>query len=282
VKNHAILILSCPDREGIVATLTQFLYQNGGNIVDANQHTDTENRHFFIRVEWELDKFKLDREQTQKEFSKIAKNFQMKWQIFYRDAPLNIALFVSKQTHCLHDILSRYDEGDLPCNIPVIIGNHQEAGPVAEKFEIAFEYFPEPKQPESEDRIFKVLEAHKIDVLVLARFMQILGSRYLEQFKDQIINIHHSFLPGFKGADPHKKAHDRGVKLIGATAHYVTCDLDEGPIIEQVVERVDHTDNVEDMTAVGRDAEAITLARAVKYHIEHRVFLNGQRTVVFK
>jgi len=263
-----------------VATLTQFLYQNGGNIVDANQHTDTENRHFFIRLEWELDKFKLDRQQTAKELSKIADDFQMDWQIFYSEAPLNLALFVSKQTHCLHDILSRYDEGDLSCSIPVIISNHEEARHVAEKFEIPFEYFPDPG--ECEGKILGVLDSHQIETLVLARYMQILGSKYLEHFKNQIINIHHSFLPAFAGGSPYKQAFDRGVKIIGATSHYATQNLDEGPIIAQDVISINHRDSVDDLVHKGKDLEKVVLARALKLHLERRILVSGNKTIIFE
>jgi formyltetrahydrofolate deformylase len=279
-KNNAVLILSCPDKEGIVATLTQFLYQNGGNIVDANQHTDTENRYFFIRLEWELERFKLDRQQTAEELSKIADNFQMDWQIFYGDASVNIALFVSQQTHCLHDILSRYDEGDLPCSIPVIISNHEDVRRVAEKFEIAFECFPDPGN--SEEKILEALHSHQIETLVLARYMQILGLKYLEHFKNQIINIHHSFLPAFAGGSPYKQAFDRGVKIIGATSHYATEKLDEGPIIAQDVIPINHRDSVEDLVHKGKDLEKVVLARAVKLHLERRILTTHNKTVIFE
>ena len=281
VKNRAILLLSCPDKKGIVAFVSQFLYKNKGNIIHADQHTDISSRMFYFRVEWELRGFSLNQAQTRKQFDKIARKYQMTWKIYYSHQPINIALFVSGETHCLHDLLSRYDEGELSCKIPLIVSNHKKAAEIARKFQIQFKYFPAPKNPQSEKEIFKLLKKFKIHSIVLARYMQILGPRYLRFFPNQIINIHHSFLPAFQGAAPYAQAFERGVKIIGATSHYVTEKLDEGPIIEQDVIKINHRDSVEDLKRKGRDLEKIVLARALRLHLERRVLVYQNKTLVF-
>ena len=281
-RNKAIILLSCPDQQGLVASISQFLYKNKGNIIQADQHTDMESHMFYFRVEWEISGFKLSKSQTRTQFEKLAKKYQMKWQIFYPKDPTNIAIFVSKETHCLHDLLSRHDEGDLACNIPLIVSNHLEARSVAKKFGIHFEYFTDPKKLKSEEKIFKLLKHYHINTIVLARYMQILSARYIERYPNQIINIHHSFLPAFIGASPYAQAYERGVKIIGATSHYVTEKLDQGPIIEQDVIRINHRDTTQDLKRKGKDLEKIVLARALRFHLERRTLLHQNKTLIFE
>lgn len=248
----------------------------------ADQHTDPDTRTFYFRVEWELSGFKMSRQQTKQQFEKLAKKHRMQWKIYYSEDLVNVALFVSKQTHCLHDLLSRYDEGEYFCRIPLIISNHTNARKIAERFRIPFKHFPNPKNPQTERKIFKCLKEKKIDTIVLARYMQILGPAYLKQFPNQIINIHHSFLPAFIGGSPYYQAYERGVKIVGATSHYVTEELDEGPIIEQDIIRVSHRDSVEDLKRKGKDLEKIVLARALRLHLNRRILVDKNKTLIFE
>ncbi len=278
----ATLLVSCPDQPGIVAKIAQFIYQHQGNIIHADQHTDFSSGLFLNRVEWQLDNFQLSRPELLAAWSDLADKLQATWQIHFSDQLPRLALWVSKQDHCLLDILWRWRSGELPCEIPLIISNHPDLKPVADQFDIDFHCFPITKanKAEQEGAELALLKKYQIDLVVLAKYLQILTTDFIEKFP-QIINIHHSFLPAFPGANPYHRAHERGVKIIGATAHYATAQLDEGPIIEQDVVRVSHRDNVEDLIRKGRDLERVVLARAVRLHLQHRILVYDNRTVVF-
>jgi formyltetrahydrofolate deformylase len=279
----AILLLTCQDRKGLVATVSDFVVQHSGNIIHADQHTDRQAGVFVQRVEFELDGFDLPRERIASEFTPIARRCGMSWRVRFSDDTRRQAILVSKLGHCLYDLLARWKMGELKTEIPVIISNHPDLQQVAVDFGVPFEHLPvDPEtKPVQERAILDLLERHRVDLVVLARYMQILGEGFVERYPDRIINIHHSFLPAFAGARPYHKAHDRGVKVIGATAHYVTPSLDQGPIIEQDVARVSHRDSVADMIHKGRDLEKVVLARAVNLHLESRVIVYGNKTVVF-
>jgi formyltetrahydrofolate deformylase len=284
--NHeasAILLICCPDRQGIVCAVTDFLMRHNGNIIDLQQHTDRIEQTFFMRAEWELDGFALPRDQIREKFSLIADRFSMRYELHFSDYIPRAALLVSKYSHCLHDLLARQSSGDLACEIPLIISNHPDLEPVAAMHGIRFEYLPVTKETkaEQEARQAELLKKHNIDLIVLARYMQILSDDFCAQWPNRIINIHHSFLPAFIGAKPYHSAHERGVKIIGATSHYVTGDLDEGPIIDQEVMRVSHRDAVEDLIRKGRDLEKMVLSRAVWAHLQNKVLAYKNRTVVF-
>jgi formyltetrahydrofolate deformylase len=281
---RAILLLSCPEQKGIVATVSDFIYRNDGNIVDADQHTDFESDLFLQRIEWEMDGFRIPREALAAEFQPIADRFSMSWSLrFSGDVP-RMAILVSKLDHCLHDLLWRHRAGELRAEVPLVLGNHEELGALAASFGVPFHTYritPETKVLE-EARMLAELTEQRIDLVVAARYMQVLGRPIVQAWHNRIINIHHSFLPAFAGARPYHQAQARGVKVVGATAHYVTEQLDEGPIIEQDVARVSHRDSVEDMIRKGRDLERVVLARAVRLHLTHRVLVYGNRTVVFE
>jgi formyltetrahydrofolate deformylase len=277
-----ILRLSCPDRMGIVAAVGSFLVEHHCNIVESAQFGDQSQR-FFMRVSFDcLQPFTA--EQLRAAFAPVGEKFDMQWAIYDLAVKQRVVLMVSKFGHCLNDLLYRYRIGALPVEIPAIVSNHRDFYRLAAANDIPFHYLPvtAENKPRQEQQLLEILQESRCDLLVLARYMQILSPGLCEQLSGRAINIHHSFLPSFQGARPYQQAHDRGVKLIGATAHYVTEDLDEGPIIEQDVARVDHSMSVEDCAAVGRDVECAVLARAVKWHVEHRILLNGNKTVVFR
>lgn len=278
----ATLLVSCPDRPGIVAKIAQFIYQHQGNIIHADQHTDFSSGLFLNRVEWQLTGFQLSREDLLSAWGALADELQADWQIHFSDQIPRLALWVSKQDHCLLDLLWRWRANEFPCDIPLMISNHGDLKAIADQFGIDFYHFPITKdnKVEQEQAELALLTKYTIDLVVLAKYLQILTPGFIQQFP-QIINIHHSFLPAFPGAHPYHRAHDRGVKIIGATAHYATADLDEGPIIEQDVVHVSHRDSVADLIRKGRDLERIVLARAVRLHLQHRVLVYGNRTVVF-
>ncbi len=278
----ATLLVSCPDQPGIVAKIAQFIYQYQGNIIHADQHTDFSSGLFLNRVEWQLSDFKLSRAELLTAWTDLAQTLQADWQIHFSDQVPRLALWVSKQDHCLLDLLWRWRSNELPCDIPLMISNHADLKAIADQFEIDFYHFPITKinKADQEAAELALLKQYKIDLVVLAKYLQILTTDFIQQFP-QIINIHHSFLPAFPGANPYHRAYDRGVKIIGATAHYATAQLDEGPIIEQDVVRVSHRDSVADLIRKGRDLERIVLARAVRLHLQHRVLVYGNRTVVF-
>ncbi len=278
----ATLLISCPDQQGLVAKIANFVFANGGNIVHADHHTDFSKGLFLSRIEWQLDAFKLPREIIGPAFQAIAEPLQATWSLHFSDAVPRLALWVSKQDHCLYDLILRMRSQELPAEIPLIISNHQHLQPIAEQFGIDFYHIPitPDTKAEQEAQELELLSQYRIDLVVLAKYMQILSADFVAQFP-QVINIHHSFLPAFPGANPYHRAHDRGVKIIGATAHYVTADLDEGPIIEQDVVRVSHRDDPTDLVRKGKDLERIVLARAVRLHLQNRVLVYGNRTAVF-
>lgn len=280
---HAyILTLSCPDRPGIVHAVSGFLLERGGNIEEAAQYNDPDTGLFFMRVQFGCDQH--THEDLQSQLRSFAEPFRMAWRLHATRQPMRTVILVSKEGHCLNDLLFRWKSGLLPVDIAAIVSNHREFYQLAASYNVPFHHIPvtAATKAQAEARQLEIIESERAELVVLARYMQILSDDLCRRLAGRAINIHHSFLPSFKGAKPYYQAHERGVKLIGATAHYVTADLDEGPIIEQDVARVDHTHTVEDLTAVGRDTESQVLARAVKWHSEHRVLLNGHKTVVFK
>jgi formyltetrahydrofolate deformylase len=279
----ATLLVSCPDQRGIVAALAQLLYGHGANILDADQHTDALAGQFFQRIRFDLSQIHTDRTSLEGAIREVAARFQMSWRIAYGRAPKRMAIFVSKYDHCLYDLLLRHRAGELACEIPLILSNHPDLKRVADQFDLPFEVFPitRDNKHEQEAREMRRIEEEQIELLVLARYMQVLSGEFVARHAGRIINIHHSFLPAFMGSRPYHQAHSRGVKLIGATAHYATTDLDEGPIIDQDVARCSHRDSIEDLVRKGRDLEKVVLARAVRLHLDDRILVYGNKTVVF-
>lgn len=279
----ATLLLSCRDQRGLVAAVASFIFEHGGNIIHADQHTDQQESYFLQRVEWQLDGFGLNREEIASAFRPIADRFDMTWRLSFSDRSARIAILVSKQAHCLYDLLARSRMGEVRAEIRVVVSNHPDLESIAADFGVEFHYLPvtPDTRAEQEASLSTLLNRQAIEVVVLARYMQILSPSFVESYANRIINIHHSFLPAFAGAKPYHQAHERGVKVIGATAHYVTGELDAGPIIEQDVARVSHRDNVTDLARKGRDLETIVLARAVHRHLENRIVVYGNKTVVF-
>ena len=283
LMNHAyVLNLSCPDRTGIVHAVSGFLLERGGNIEEAAQYNDHGTGLFFMRVQFACEQ--VPQEDLRQQLRAFAEPFAMRWSLHATTQPMRTVILVSKEGHCLNDLLFRWKSGLLPLDIRAIISNHRDFYQLAASYNVPFHHIPVTKdnKAQAEARQLEIIESEGAELVVLARYMQILSNDLCGKLAGRAINIHHSFLPSFKGAKPYYQAHDRGVKLIGATAHYVTADLDEGPIIEQDVARADHTDTVEDLTARGRDTESQVLARAVKWHSEHRILLNGHKTVIFK
>ena len=279
-----VLTLSCPDRAGIVHAVSGFLYERGANIVEAAQFGDVATGLFFMRVQFELATEQIPMAALRTEFEPVAQSFSMRAKIVELSRRLPTVIMVSKLGHCLNDLLFRWRSGLLPLDIRAIVSNHRDFYQMAASYDIAFHHIPvtADTKAEAEARLLEVVRSEGVELVVLARYMQVLSPGLCAQLEGRAINIHHSFLPSFKGARPYQQAHDRGVKLIGATAHYVTTDLDEGPIIEQDAARVDHTMDVATLTAIGRDVESVVLARALKWHAEHRVLINGSKTVVFR
>ncbi len=279
----AILLVSCPDQPGIVAAVSAFLYENQGNIVDVDQHVDSEYGVFLMRVEWETNGFAVARDEIGSAIAPLAEKFSMDWSLYFSDIVSRAALFVTRDNHCLYDLLSRHESGELRMEIPLIVSNREDLRPAAERFGIPFHHIPITKETkaEQEEKEIALLHEHQIDLVVLARYMQILSPKMTEAFPNRIINIHHSFLPAFPGAKPYHSAHARGVKLVGATSHYVTEDLDEGPIIFQGVTPVSHSDSIADFVRKGRALEQSVLSRAVWLHLKRRTLVHGNRTVVF-
>ncbi len=279
----AILLISCPDRAGIVAALSAFLFENQGNIVDIDQHVDVEEKVFFMRVEWALDGFALARQEIIPALTPLLERFEMRWSLHFSDIVPRVAIFVTKENHCLYDLLSRHESGELRMDIPLIVSNREDLRATAGRFDIPFHHLPvtAENKAEQEQREIELLREAQVDLVVLARYMQILSPKMTAAFPDRIINIHHSFLPAFPGARPYHSAHKRGVKLVGATSHYVTEDLDEGPIIVQGVTPVSHSDSVQDFIRKGRALEQTVLSRAVWLHLNHRTLVHANRTIVF-
>lgn len=278
------LLVSCPDRRGIVAALAQLLYGHGANILDADQHTDAIAGQFFQRIRFDTSEMRVDRAGLERAVTEVAERFGMRWRVVLGSERKRVAIFVSRYDHCLYDLLLRHRAGELACEIPLIVSNHDDLEPVARQFGIAFHTFPisAESKPAQEKSELALLSEHRIDLVVLARYMQVLSAAFIERWPARIINIHHSFLPAFTGGKPYHQAYERGVKLIGATAHYATTDLDEGPIIDQDVARASHRDAPADLVRRGRDLERTVLARAVRWHIEDRVLVYGNKTVVFE
>jgi len=281
--NTATLLVSCPDRPGLVAALAQLLYGHGANILDADQHTDADASMFFQRIRFDLDGLHTDRIGLERAIAEVAERFEMEWRVSYDADRKRTAIFVSKYDHCLYDLLLRHRAGELRCEIPLVVSNHPDLEPVARQFDLDFHVFPITKETkaEQEKAELALLERERIDLVVMARYMQILSADFIGHYPARIINIHHSFLPAFQGGRPYHQARERGVKLIGATAHYATTDLDEGPIIEQDVVRTSHRDAVTDLVRKGRDLERTALGRAVRWHLDDRVLVYHNKTVVF-
>jgi formyltetrahydrofolate deformylase len=283
MKNSATLLITCPDAKGIVAAIADFLYQHNANILHADQHQDAENSLFLMRVEWDLKDFSLDEASFARAFEVIAKTYKMTWELKLSADKPRMAIMVSQYDHCLSDLLHRYKNNELQCDIPLIISNHLNAQKLAEFYGIPFFHIPveKDKKKEAEAEQFALFDEYQVDFIVLARYMQILSEDFVKRYPQRVINIHHSFLPAFIGAKPYHRAFERGVKLIGATSHYVTEVLDEGPIIEQDIDRISHRDQVEDLIQKGRDLERIVLYKAVRWHIENRILIYGNKTVIF-
>lgn len=282
--NRGKLLVKCPDKPGIVSVLSTFLHKHGSNIIESSQYSNNpENGTFFIRIEFHCENLLEKRERIEQDFEQIATNHSMDYHFAYNNERTRSAIFVSKEPHCLMELLWEWQNGDLDTDIVVVISNHEEARHLVESLGIPFHYIPANKdiRKQVEAEQIRLIKEYKVDLLILARYMQILTPDFVQHFENRIINIHHSFLPAFIGAGPYERAYERGVKLIGATSHYVTNDLDEGPIIEQDVERVDHRNDVVELKKIGRQIERRVLAKAVKWHLENRIIVEGNKTIVF-
>lgn len=282
-NSTAILLITCKDHKGLVARVSGFIHEFGGNILDSDHHTDRETGDFLMRTVFDLAGFQIPQEEIANAFAPIAKIFNMNVQVYFSDRKARIGILVSQYDHCLVDVLQRHRRGELAIEIPVVVSNHQTTEWWTDLFHIPFRYVPvTPQTKEQQEReVLSVFREHQVELVVMARYMQIVSERFLEEIGCPVMNIHHSFLPAFVGAKPYHQAYDRGVKIIGATAHYATPELDEGPIIEQDVVRVGHRDTVQDLIRKGRDLEVMVLARAIRLHVEHRVLVYGRKTVVF-
>jgi len=281
---NAILLLSCPDQKGLVATISNFIFQHNGNIIHADQYTSQTTGLFFMRLEWDLDHFDIPRKEIEDSIKPLAERFSITWHLQFSDYVPRMALFVSRHVHCFHDLILRKRMGEFKADIPLVISNHPELIPLVEHLGVHSEYVPITPETKlaQEDKELALLEEYRIDFIVLARYMQILSGEFVSVYNNRIINIHHSFLPAFAGSKPYQQAYDRGVKIIGATSHYVTEILDEGPIIAQDVIKISHRDSVEDIMLKGKDLERIVLARAVRLHAENRILVYGSKTVIFE
>jgi formyltetrahydrofolate deformylase len=283
MQDTAILLIECPDRKGLVAAIANFLYSFNANILHADQHQDSGTGLFVMRVEWELHDFSLPIADFATQFGPLAERLQMHWRLELSARRPRVAVYVSRYDHCLVDLLQRHRSGELACDITLVISNHPDTAPLASFYGIPFFCIPVTAETkaQAEEQQLALLREHKVDLIVLARYMQVLSPEFVAQYPQRIINVHHSFLPAFSGARPYHRAFERGVKLIGATSHYVTSELDEGPIIEQDVARISHRDQVADLTRKGRDLERTVLARAVGWHVEHRILVYRGKTIVF-
>jgi formyltetrahydrofolate deformylase len=283
VTANGILLVSCADRPGIVAAVASFVASHGGNVIDLQQHTDHTDAAFFQRVEFELDLFDLPRSEIAAAFEPVAEQYSMRWSLRFSDERNRVAVLASREPHCLQDLLTRWRTGELPIDLAAVVSNHPDHTALAEWFGVPYHHLPivGDDKTKQEAAVREVLAGHRVDLVVLARYMQVLSPAFCAQWPERIINIHHSFLPAFQGARPYHQAHERGVKLVGVTAHYATAELDDGPIIDQDVIRVSHRDDVDDLRRKGRDLEVTVLARAVRAHANHRVLVYGNRTVVF-
>ena len=283
-KNTAVLLLHCPDKQGIIAAVTEFININKGNIIYLDQHVDKVEKIFFMRVEWELDNFLIPTEKINEYFQTLLANkYEMEFQIHFQNQKPRMALFVSKQAHCMYDLLAHYEAGDWNVEIPLIISNHPDLEHVAKKFNIPYYCFPITKdnKEEQEAKEMELLKEYNITFSVLAKYMQIISPEFIKAYPNNIINIHHSFLPAFVGAKPYHAAFERGVKIIGATSHYVTEELDAGPIIKQDVARISHKDSIDNLIRKGQDLEKVVLSRGVEKHIERKILVYKNKTIVF-
>ncbi|MEM9052054.1 MAG: formyltetrahydrofolate deformylase [Bacteroidota bacterium] len=284
MEGNAILLIHCPDQKGLITAVTKFLADHNGNIVDLDEHVEKSEGVFFMRVEWELEGFDIERDQIRSAFNhELAQKYDMTWQLHFTSKKLRMAIFVSKSSHCLNDILARHYSGEWDVEIPLIVSNHRDHEELAQRYGIPFHYFEVNKEnkAEVEKEQLVILKEAKVDFIVLARYMQILSERLIDVYSNRIINIHHSFLPAFAGARPYHRAHERGVKIIGATSHYVTADLDAGPIIEQDVVKISHKDSVKDLIRRGKDLEKIVLSRAIYTHLHSKALVFKNRTFIF-
>jgi len=284
-SNTATLLISCPDQKGIVVTVTEFIHNNNGNILYLDEHVDHESSAFFMRLQWDLDGFVIPREKIGDYFQTLlAERYNMTWELHFGDYVPRMAVFISHLPHCIYDILSRQRSGEWKVDIPLIISNHEKLGYIAEQFGLDFYHLPINKEnkKEQEARQIELLEKYNIDFIVLARYMQVVSDDFINHYTNRIINIHHSFLPAFPGARPYHSAYERGVKLIGATSHYVTADLDAGPIIAQGVSEVSHKDSVSNMKRKGLDLEKIVLSKAIWHHLQRKTLVYNNRTIVFE
>lgn len=281
--NDAILLISSADQRGITATVSEFVFKHNGNIIHADQHIDDQSNTFFMRIQWSLDGFDLKKDRIGTAFSAIAERFNMQWDLYFTEDRIRTAVFVSKHLHCLHDLLYRYRSGELNCDIPVVISNHPDAKHIAGNFDVKYIETPATadNKAELENQQMKILAEENIELIVLARYHQILSPEFVTRYPNKIINIHHSFLPAFAGRNPYARAYKKGVKIIGATSHYVTEELDEGPIIEQDTVRVSHSDSLAELKRKGSDLERMVLNRAVRWHIERKVLCYNNKTVIF-
>ncbi len=283
--NSAVILLFCPDKPGILAAVTEFINQHKGNILYLDQYVDRVEKMFFMRIKWDLNDFQIPKDKIQEYFQTLlATRYGMTFKLYFSDVKPRMAIFVSKMSHCLYDLLSRHAAGEWNVEIPLIISNHPEMEQVAKRYEIPYYYIPINKEnkAEQEARELEILAQHNISFCVLARYMQVLSSDFISHFPNRVINIHHSFLPAFAGAKPYHAAHERGVKIIGATSHYVTSDLDAGPIIQQDVTRISHHDTVDELIRKGRDLEKIVLSYAVEKHLDRKILSFNNKTVVFQ
>jgi formyltetrahydrofolate deformylase len=283
MRNTAVLLVACPDRKGLVAAIANFLYRHDANILHADQHQDSEAGLFLMRVEWDLAGFNLGLHRFAEAFVPVASQYDMRWELKLSSVKPRMAIFVSKFDHCLADLLYRWHAGELYCEVPLIVSNHPDTHWLAESYRVPFHHMAVTREtkPEVEAAQLALLAAHRVDFIVLARYMQVLSPDFIAHYPNRIVNIHHSFLPAFHGAKPYQRAYERGVKLIGATSHYVTEVLDDGPIIEQDVVRISHRDDLDDLVRKGADLEKVVLSRAVRWHIDNRILVYGNKTVVF-
>ena len=283
-SQQAVLLLSSPDQSGLVSRISNFVSENGGNIMNLHEHVDPVEKIFSVRVAWEMDNFKIPTEEVEARFAPLGGEINATWKINFSSSRTRMAIFVSKYDHCLQELLWRHKNGEYAIDIPLIVSNHEDLRPLADQYGIPYHVFSITKEnkAEQEAKELELLKAHNIDTIVLARYMQVLSADFVTHYPDQIINIHHSFLPAFIGGNPYKQAYDRGVKIIGVTSHFVTKDIDEGPIIEQDITRITHRDSVQDLIRKGSDLERIVLARAVHFYSDHRILMQGRKTIIFQ
>ncbi|HTR81246.1 MAG TPA: formyltetrahydrofolate deformylase [Bacteroidota bacterium] len=280
----AILLFSCPDRKGLVSRISNFIFERGGNIIDLDEHVNAHEQRFFLRVAWDMKEFSVKPEQVEAAFLPMAKEFEAEWTIRLNRVRRRLAIFVSKYDHCLQEILWRHGMGEFDAEIAMIVSNHPDLGYLAERYHLPFHVFPISSENKSaqEAKELSLLEKERVDTVILARYMQVVSPTFVHKFPNRIINIHHSFLPAFAGSNPYKQAYERGVKIVGATSHYVTDILDEGPIIEQEIVHITHKDSLDDLIRKGRDLERLVLARALRLHFQDRILVHGRKTIVFE